>query len=512
MSLLGKKRTKRDEEDEKVRYNHIILKNSYKKEYEQMMGIKGEEPKKEETNNIENKTNNILTQEEKIENKDVKIIEININLPNKERIKAKTYKKEKPIISLFPINKEKNNKNKNDKKEEKNDEPKNDKNDNIFNTKPMQNPFLLSLQKDNKEKSNNNSDKKVSLFGNISKINKKDEIKEEKSQISDENKKKEDKKANPQMSLFGINNNKDEKKENPQTLLFENKNDSKGNKNKSLFGNIFSSNNNKSLFQTDNNNSSLFSGNNNISLFSGNNNKSLFSENKNNETNNNNSSLFFGNNNNKPLFSNSINSNNKDNPLFSNNINISNPFSQIKGDLFLKSISNENNNDNIKNKNESLFSNNSNNEDNEEDDERDKPKTKYVAEPLKAQDYSNYSKIYNTHLNNLFLFNKTEKKFISKGNGFFSIEKTKDEKSQHQVVIVFRNQTGNKLVEGFVDKKFNKFDIINKDFNYVVSFGIIMINEGKLELGYIKIPFKNEENANELKEAFGKAILFLEGK
>ena len=68
------------------------------------------------------------------------------------------------------------------------------------------------------------------------------------------------------------------------------------------------------------------------------------------------------------------------------------------------------------------------------------------------------------------------------------------------------------MVEGFIDKKFDKFDIYNKDFNYVVSFGIIKMNEGKPELGLIKIPFKNEENANELKDAFGKAIMFLGGK
>ena len=55
-------------------------------------------------------------------------------------------------------------------------------------------------------------------------------------------------------------------------------------------------------------------------------------------------------------------------------------------------------------------------------------------------------------------------------------------------------------------------DIYNKEFNYVVNFGIIMMNEGKPEFGFIKIPFKNEENANELKDAFEKAILFLEGK
>ena len=78
--------------------------------------------------------------------------------------------------------------------------------------------------------------------------------------------------------------------------------------------------------------------------------------------------------------------------------------------------------------------------------------------------------------------------------------------------MVFRNHAGNKLVEGFLDTKFNKFDIFSKEFNYVVCFGIIMINEGKPDIGFIKIPFKNEDNANELKEAFEKAMEFIKGK
>ena len=111
----------------------------------------------------------------------------------------------------------------------------------------------------------------------------------------------------------------------------------------------------------------------------------------------------------------------------------------LKEESSLKSILNNKNNDNNTNNNID------GGEGEDEDDERDKPKTMNVGEPLKSNDYSNYSKSYNTYLNNLFLYNKKEKKFISKGNENFSIEKTKDENSkQHQTIIVFRNQTGNK--------------------------------------------------------------------
>jgi len=215
----------------------------------------------------------------------------------------------------------------------------------------------------------------------------------------------------------------------------------------------------------------------------------------------------FSNNGGKSLFDNNDNKNSSVSTqlLFSSKNNITNPFLDIKGDTFVKSLfSNkpENNQNKTTEKGNALFE--GGDDGSEKSDENDKPKTDYIAEPLKTQ--SDYSKIFNLNIHNLFLYNKAEKKYISKGSGFFSFEKTKDEK---QSVAVFRNHAGNKLVEGFLDKKFNKFDIFNKDFDYVVCFGIIMINEGKPDIGFIKIPFKNEETAKELKAAFEKALDFI---
>ena len=467
MSLLGKKREKRENDDDKVRHNNIILSNLLNnKEYNQMFGIKEEEPQKEDQ---KNDNNDIPIEEEKkinkIENKDIKIIETTITLSSNERIKTKSYKKEKskteekPITSSFPAPSEKV-----EKKIEKKEEKEKDKNisnnsNSIFSSIPVENPFKALSEKNNEKK----------------------EV----------------------ISLFGIGNqeNKDKKETNQSNSLFGNINNNNDNKNSGLFSNTFSfgPNKDKPLFSF-----SSESGDNKLSLFSNNNN------------NNNNNSLFsgnagtslFGNNNNNSLFLNANKSNdNNSTPLFPNN-NISNPFSQIKGESFLNNILK--NKDNKEKNNDKLFEENN---DDGEDDERDKPKTKYDAKPLKSQDYTDYDKLYNFHLNNLFLFNKTEKKFISKGSGFFSIEKTKEEKSKtHQCVVVYRNQTGNKLVEGFLDKKFNKFDIHNKEFKYVVSFGIIMMGSGKPELGYLKIPFTSEEDANRLKKAFDEAIDFLDGK
>ena len=442
MSLLGKKRTKRSEEDDK--------------EYEKLAGIKDEEENsKEENEKKENIQNNISE-----ENAEIKIVENTINIPTSERIKNTTIKKEtKKIkidikkdtqkINLFPKEiKDNNNDINKDNKEVKDIKEKNIKEE------VVKNPFdILVKKEEEKEKDNNKiNNKEISLFSNV--INK--------------------------------NNNKDTNKS-----LFDGVDTSK-----SLFGNINNINNtandNKdNKEKKESNQSSLFG---NISLFSNNAGKSLF-DNSNNNNNNNSNTLLFSN-------------------------VIKNPFSDIKGDIFAKGLfdnnanktEKNNNNLNIKEKgNSSLFEGDDNNS--EKSDEGDKPKTKYVTEPLKAQDYSEYSKLFNLNINNLFLFNKKEKKYISKGSGFFSIEKTKDEKSEkHQAVVVFRNHAGNKLVEGFMDVKFNKCDIISKDFNYVVCFGIIMMVENKPDIGFIKIPFKNEDNAKELKKSFDKALEFIQNK
>ena len=441
MSLLGKKRTKRSEEDDKV-INYLINKIILQ-EYAKLAGIKEEEEEIEEKHEEKKEENNNKGQND--ENPEIKIIENTINISSKERIKNTTTKKESKnkkieIKENDEHKKELFSKEKNKEKEEKKEIKKEDKEN---NSNIEKNPFSSLLKETNiskdKKDDKENKDENKSLFGNL--------FKEKQSLFGNNNKE-------TTKSLFGVPlkfDKKDESNNNNE----KDKNQTKEVNSGSIFGNIplFSNNGGKSLFNNDNNNNSTAS-----------------------------TQL-----------------------LFSNKNNITNPFLDIKGDTFVKSLfSNkpENNQNKTTEKGNALFEGGDDGSD--KSDENDKPKTDYVAEPLKTQ--SDYSKIFNLNIHNLFLYNKAEKKYISKGSGFFSFEKTKDEK---QSVAVFRNHAGNKLVEGFLDKKFNKFDIFNKDFDYVVCFGIIMINEGKPDIGFIKIPFKNEETAKELKAAFEKALDFI---
>ena len=259
MSLLGKKRTQREEEADNVSHNLLILKNIlFLQEYSKMFGIKEEEPPKEEDN--EGKIEG-----QKIENKEIRIIETTIILPKNEKIKQKIVKKEnvkindkkgeqRHIISLIPIatSKKEISKKIEEKKEVSKD--KNEKNNintnSIFNSKPIDNPFSCLIGNKNgetKENNNNpinnnninsNTDNPFTLFGN---------------------KNNEDKKENNK-SLFGNAFIKDEKADNNNCSIFSNNTP------------LFSLNNNNNS-----NNKSLFSQNDGKSLFSGNEGKSLFS-------------------------------------------------------------------------------------------------------------------------------------------------------------------------------------------------------------------------------------------
>ena len=149
MSLLGKKRIKRSEEDDKVIkifYNLIIF-----QEYAKLAGIKEEEEPKDELNENEKENNENNKTELKIENKEIKIIENVINIPVKERIKNTTIKKDSK------------NKKKEEKEEIKENTDNNNKNDK--EKKITENPFAFLVKKENEveenlEKENNNKERR----------------------------------------------------------------------------------------------------------------------------------------------------------------------------------------------------------------------------------------------------------------------------------------------------------------------------------------------------------------
>lgn len=120
-----------------------------------------------------------------------------------------------------------------------------------------------------------------------------------------------------------------------------------------------------------------------------------------------------------------------------------------------------------------------------------------------------YDKLISKHIENLYIFNKEENKYISKGKGFISIETSKQQ--QKSSVIVFRNQMGFKIVEGYLNKKLSKFESYMKNYNNVASLTFIQVcQENKIEIQKIKIPFKFESDFKEFKQAFLLSLDYLD--
>ena len=190
MSLLGKKRTKRSEEDDKV-INHLF--NQIVQEYEKLAGIKEEEEENHEEEKEKEENNNKGKNEE---NPEIKIIENTINISSKERIKNTTVKKDSKNKKIEIKDKDEQKKElfakEKNKDEEKNIIKKEEK-ENVNNI--SKNPFSSLFNEANvsKEIKDDKENKKEikSLFGDIFKGNKQ-------SLFDNKNKKEETK------SLFNI--------------------------------------------------------------------------------------------------------------------------------------------------------------------------------------------------------------------------------------------------------------------------------------------------------------------
>ena len=382
----------------------------------------------------------------------------------------------------------------------------NDKNMNIFKKIITQKITVESEDEDDEKKEKNNLGKlNQNIKENSKNINNSENIEEKKHE------KEEEKKDNKKEEKNNLKNEEKKEETKPNLLLFGQSTST----NQSLFGTIGNNNTNN------NNSTSLFGNKDN------NNSTSIFSN-----TNNNNSTSLFGNNNNNnstSIFSNTNNNNstslfgNKDNEKKEENN--SNSFSHIfkQGNLFKSTLfSNlekpELTFSGFKNTNSFFTENNDKKEENEEEEnelfneeEENKPKSE-KPKPLVSQDFSNYDKKYNNHIDNFYVFSRITKKYVSKGNGFLSVEISKD-KNKKSSVIVFRNQGGNKLVEGFIRPNISKIEGEEKNYKNIATIWYIYLNElGNTELGAAKIPFSNSEDFKNFKTAFEESIKYIEGK
>lgn len=149
----------------------------------------------------------------------------------------------------------------------------------------------------------------------------------------------------------------------------------------------------------------------------------------------------------------------------------------------------------------------------EEDDEEGKEAEEYYRkEGEKIVGYkpenvppSDYDKLFVKQVENLFAFNKEEKKFISRGKGFLSIEKHKTNLNH---TLSFRNAMGNIILEGLFTKGIKKSEKSSEGVKNVATFCIIEVSKDKKTSSVIcKVPvsqFINQFSSLELLNEFTK--------
>lgn len=125
-----------------------------------------------------------------------------------------------------------------------------------------------------------------------------------------------------------------------------------------------------------------------------------------------------------------------------------------------------------------------------------------------------FKKIYIKKIDDLYTLNKEEKKYISKGNGYISIEIKKDNDNKRFAVLMYRNLIGNTLLEGIFNEKINKFDSYEKKFKYVAHL-IVIIKENddkeknKISICDVKIPFMKNEELKLFENKYKETIKFI---
>jgi hypothetical protein len=126
-----------------------------------------------------------------------------------------------------------------------------------------------------------------------------------------------------------------------------------------------------------------------------------------------------------------------------------------------------------------------------------------------------YTKKYNKEVENIFIFVKEENKFVSKGKGYLSLEFAEVD-GKKIAVVVFRNNMGSKIIEGFLNSNLKKFEKYVKNFKHVASFSFLQKGKsGKFEIGHSKVPFAREEDLKEFEKVYNDILASLadgEGK
>lgn len=152
------------------------------------------------------------------------------------------------------------------------------------------------------------------------------------------------------------------------------------------------------------------------------------------------------------------------------------------------------------------------------------PKREYNPEEQEEiEDKDGYIKRYAKKVDNTALYNKEEKKFISRGDGFIIIEtlENKDEKKRY-ARILYRNTIGGIIFQGVLNDKINKCHPYENKLKHICHIFFLMENETKdnkdnkdkddkekLVLGQAKIRFMTKDEIDKFCEKYNNAIKYI---
>jgi len=136
------------------------------------------------------------------------------------------------------------------------------------------------------------------------------------------------------------------------------------------------------------------------------------------------------------------------------------------------------------------------------------------TEKDKENNTNSFKKIYVKRIDDLYTLNKEKQKYISKGNGYISIEIKKDNDNKKFAVLMYRNLIGNIILEGIFNEKINKFDSYEKKFKYIAHL-IVIVKENddkeknKISICDVKIPFMKNEELKLFENKYNETIKFI---
>ena len=143
------------------------------------------------------------------------------------------------------------------------------------------------------------------------------------------------------------------------------------------------------------------------------------------------------------------------------------------------------------------------------------PRQEYNPEEEK-ESKDGFKKKYVKKMNDIFFLDKKEQKFVSKGEGFLSIEiqeMEKEGKNERYAILMFRNIIGGIIFEGILDSKMNKFDSYEKELKkFCHIFFLVKGEDNALTLAQAKIPFNSDEEIKEFEEKYNNAIKYIKNE